>query len=94
MFVGDKLKIETTYEEDEGNTELRNALLLKVGGLHGRESSGIHWHVDPNIQIRYRSDESRMNIYDVELTAADGSVTTWLAGETPPDAMEWRVMDC
>jgi hypothetical protein len=94
VFVGDKLKIETTYEEDEANTELRNAILLKVGGLHGRESSGIHWHVDPNIQIRYRSDASRMNIYDVELTAADGSVKTWLAGETPPDAMEWRVMDC
>jgi hypothetical protein len=93
-FVGDKLKIETVYEEDENNTELRNAVLLKVGGLHGRESSGIHWHVDPNIQIRYRSDESRMNIYDIELTRADGSVKLFLAEDTPEDAGEWRVMDC
>jgi len=94
VFVGDRLKIETTFADDEANTELRNAILLKVGGLHGRESSGIHWHVDPNIQIRYRSDESRMNIYDVEMTAADGTVKTWLAGETPEDANDWRVMDC
>lgn len=94
VFVGDKLKIETVYDEDEHNTELRNAILLKVGGLHGRESSGIHWHVDPNIQIRYRSDPTRMNIYDVEMTKADGTTKVWLAGEVPPDAMEWRVMDC
>lgn len=93
-FVGDKLKIETVYEEDENNTELRNAVLLKVGGLHGRNSSGIHWHVDPNIQIRYRSDESRMNIYDIELTRADGSVKLFLAEDAPEDAGEWRVMDC
>jgi hypothetical protein len=92
-FVGDKLKIDTIYDEDESNSELRSAILLKVGGLHGRESSGIHWHVDSNIQIRYRSDASRMNIYDVEMTKPDGTVKVFLAGETPPDA-EWRVMDC
>jgi len=92
-FIGDRLKVDTVYDDDESNTELRSALLLKVGGVQGRESSGIHWHVDPNIQIRYRSDASRMNIYDVEMTKADGSVKTFLAGDTPADA-EWRVMDC
>jgi hypothetical protein len=94
VFVGDKLKINTVYADDENNTELRDAILLKVGGLHGRESSGIHWHVDPNIQIRYRSDSTRMEIYDVEMTKADGTVKTWLVGETPADAEDWRVMDC
>ena len=93
-FVGDKLKVRTIFNEDENNTELRSAILLKVGGLHGRDSSGIHWHVDPNIQIRYRSDESRMNIYDIELTQADGTVKLFLAGETPADAGDWRTMDC
>jgi hypothetical protein len=94
VFVGDKLKINTVYADDENNTELRDAILLKVGGLHGRESSGIHWHVDPNIQIRYRSNSTRMEIYDVEMTKADGTVKTWLVGETPADAEDWRVMDC
>ena len=92
-FVGDKLKIETVYNEDEFNTELRNAVLLKVSGLHGQEPSGIHWHVDPTIQIRYLSDPSRMTIYDVEMTRADGSVKVFHAGDAPADA-EWRVMDC
>jgi hypothetical protein len=93
-FVGDKLKVATVYEEDESNSELKTAILLKIGGLHGRDSSGIHWHVDPNVQIRYRSDESRMNIYDVELTRPDGSVKLFLAGDAPEDAADWRVMDC
>lgn len=93
-FVGDKLKIETVYDEDEANTELRSARLLKIGGLHGRESSGIHWHVDPGMQIRYRSDESRMKIYDVELTQPDGTVKLFLSGDEPEDAVDWRVMDC
>ncbi len=93
-FVGDKLKVQTVFAEDEANTELRSAILLKIGGLHGRESSGIHWHVDPNVQIRYRSDESRMEIYDVELTQPDGTVKVFLADETPEDAADWRIMDC
>jgi hypothetical protein len=93
-FVGDKLKIETVFDEDENNTELKSAILLKVGGLEGRASSGIHWHVDPDIQIRYRSDSSRMNIYDIEMTAADGTVKTFVVEDAPEDQGEWRTMDC
>ncbi len=93
-FVGDKLKVETIYAQDETNTELHSARLLKIGGLQGRESAGIHWHVDPDIQIRYRSDATRMEIYDIEMTGADGTVKVFLAGDTPADAEDWRVMDC
>jgi hypothetical protein len=35
-----------------------------------------------------------MNVYDIELTEADGTVKLFLAGETPPDAGDWRTMDC
>lgn len=93
-FVGDKLRIETVFDEDENNTELKNAILLKVGGLKGPASFGIHWHVDPDIQIRYRSDSSRMNIYDIEMTAADGTVKTFVVENAPEDQGEWRTMDC
>jgi hypothetical protein len=93
-FVGDKLRIETVFDEDENNTELKSAILLKVGGLEGRASSGIHWHVDPDIQIRYRSDSSRMNIYDIEMTKADGTVKTFFVDDAPEDQGEWRTMDC
>lgn len=94
VFVGDKLKVQTTYDEDATNTELKSAILLKVGGLAGRESSGIHWHVDPNIEIRYRSDEQRMEIYDIEMTLADGTKKVFLADAMPEDPGEWRTMDC
>jgi len=95
-FVGDKLTVRPHFEEDETNTELHTIMLLKVGGLHGRESSGIHWHVDPGIQIRYQSDPSRETIYDVELTDEAGNVTIFKGPEEAPADGEtvWRTMDC
>jgi hypothetical protein len=95
-FVGDKLRVETRYQEDEENTETKTVLLLRVGGIQGRESHGIHWHVDPSHQIRYRSDPTRETIYDVELTDADGTVTLFRNGQPEEGAehAEWRTMDC
>jgi hypothetical protein len=94
-FVGDLLKVKSVYTDDEPNTELKTAVLLKVGGLAGREASGIHWHVNPDVQIRYRSNDDRQTIYEVELTQPDGTVKLFKpAEETPADALEWRVMDC
>lgn len=103
-FVGDRLKVIPHYNNDEVNTETKTVLLLRVGGIQGRESQGIHWHVDPNIQIRYRADEKRDLIHEVELTDADGTVKHYLAEgaangnsseESANEAVsEWRVMDC
>lgn len=93
-FYGDTLTVRTHFAEDQENTELKSVVLVKVGGLQGRQSSGIHWHVDPSVQIRYRSDPSRETIYDVELTEPDGTVKLFKNGETPDDATAWRVMDC
>jgi len=92
-FVGDKLRVITHYEEDEANSELKTVLLLKVGGIQGRSSQGIHWHVDPGNEIRYLSDETRETIYDVELTMPDGSKKVYKSGDAPADAT-WRTMDC
>ena len=95
-FVGDRLSVRTHYEEDEANTELKTVLLLRVGGVQGRDSHGIHWHVDPDVTVRYRSDESREQIHEVELTRSDGTLTTYRSGDPPPEGpvAEWRVMDC
>ena len=94
-FVGDLLKVKSVYTDDEANTELKTAVLLKVGGLAGRTASGIHWHVNPDVQIRYRASEDRLTIYDVEMTQPDGTVKLFKpAEETPADAGDWRVMDC
>lgn len=97
-FVGDKLKVLTKYKEDEGNTELKTVLLLRVGGIQGRESKGIHWHVDPANRIRYRSDETREEIYEVERTNGAGEVERWLAADAKEGEKAtggvWREMDC
>jgi hypothetical protein len=92
-FVGDKLRIRKHYSEDEANTELTTALLVKVGGEAGRRSAGIHWHVDPGVSIRYRSDETRKDIYEVEYTGANGDVKLF-ADRSAPEGGEWRQMDC
>jgi hypothetical protein len=97
-FVGDRLRVRTHYDQDEENTELKTVLLLRVGGVEGRTSHGIHWHVDPSNTIRYRSDPSREMIYDVELTLPDGTVKRYLPaggeGSSAAEETEWRVMDC
>ena len=35
-------------------------------------SQGIHWHVDPDHVVRYRSDEKRQRIFEVEVETKDG----------------------
>jgi hypothetical protein len=92
--IGDKLRIIKHYKEDEENTELTTALVLKVGGAEGVQSSGIHWHVDRDVQIRYRSDETREEIYEVEMTDEDGTVTRFADRRAPEDGGVWRTMDC
>jgi hypothetical protein len=98
-FVGDRLKVITKYSNDEKNTELQTVLLMRVGGVSGRSSRGIHWHVDPANTIRYRSDASREEVYEVELTDhKTGKVEHWYAPEAEKGKNAaiggWRVMDC
>ncbi len=97
-FVGERLKVITHFDEDEKQTEKKTVLLLKVGGVLAGKGKGIHWHVDPKNQIRYRSDDKRQTIYEVELTQAEGPAKHFKNTEvTGPDAgvtAEWRTMDC
>jgi len=93
-FVGDKLSVRHKYKDDEENTKLTTAMLLRVGGAEGTGSTGIHWHVDPNIGIRYRSDETREEIYEVEFTGSDGMTTVYSDRKAPEDGGVWRTMDC
>ena len=94
-FVGERLKVRTHYQDDEANTEVKTALMVKVGGSAGGESHGIHWHVDPSHSIRYLSDATREKIYDIELTDVTGGTTkVYKPEEAAPADAEWRTMDC
>ncbi len=93
-FVGDKLRVIKHYEEDEENTELTSAIILKVGGERANGSHGIHWHVDPDVSIRYRSDETREEIYEIRFAVDGGEATTYRIRNAPEDEGVWREMDC
>jgi hypothetical protein len=94
-FVGERLKVRTHYQDDEANTEVKTALMVKVGGKLGGESQGIHWHVDPKNALRYLSDPSREKIYEVELSdPQSGSKKIFKIEEEAPADAEWRTMDC
>jgi hypothetical protein len=93
-FAGEKLRVRTHFSEDEKNTELQNVLLVKVGGSDGKASSGIHWHVDPGVSIRYLTDEKRETIWDVEMTTKDGAKKLFKTKDAAPAGAQWRTMDC
>ena len=96
-FVGDRLKVLHHTDDDEGNTPLSTLLLMRVGGPEGGASRGIHWHIDPEINIRYRSDASRETIYEVELTRPDGTQSNYYSdgdADGAPSEGTWRQMDC
>lgn len=93
-FVGDKLRMFTHFKDDEQNTELTSAVLLKVGGTRANNAHGIHWHVDPDVKIRYRSDESREEVYEIELTHQGEEAKVFSVRNAPEDEGVWRDMDC
>jgi len=97
-FVGDIFKVNTHFEEDEANTRVETVMVVKVGGREGERSHGIHWHVDPRHEVRYRADENRQHIYEVEMIE-DGVVKDrWKGPEADSEeaqaAATWRTMDC
>ena len=93
-FIGDNLRVFTHYKEDEQNTELTSAVLLKVGGTRANNAHGIHWHVDPGVKIRYRSDETREEIYEIEMIHDDNEPKIYKVRNAPEDEGVWREMDC
>jgi hypothetical protein len=97
-FVGDIFKVNTHFEEDEANTRVETVLVVRVGGREADQSHGIHWHVDPRFEVRYRSDEKRQTIYEVEMLEDGVLKKHWK--RSPSDSGEeetaaaWRTMDC
>jgi uncharacterized membrane protein len=92
--LGDKLLVQTRFADDETNSMTKTVLMMHIGGQSGTTSTGIHWHVDRGVKIRYLSDPSRQKIYDVEISSPDGKVQTYKSEAKPEGAVEWRSMDC
>ena len=97
-FQGSRLIVREHTERDAANTPSVSALVLKVGGAAkpGLAATGVHWHVDPANEVRYRTvDEKRETIVEVVQSTPDGEIR-YLSGDAEEhgDAGEWRVMDC
>jgi len=101
-FHGDRLETIRRYDDDEDNTELVTALLLRVGGgtVNGEAGGGIHWHTNPRNQVSYVStDDSREEIPWVRLERQDGTVEEFVAEDVEGldellASRAPRVMDC
>ena len=97
-FHGSKLIMRKHTEPDRDNTRSVSSLIMKVGGhpQPGVSATGVHWHVDPANEVRYRSvDEKRQKIVEVIQQTPDGEIRYLLEDEEyPEEEGEWRVMDC
>jgi hypothetical protein len=94
---------EIYYMADEKNTRWEIDLLLNTGGGNPAlgQSSGIHWHINPDIKVEYiTADPKRMQIPRVILTDTKKKQTIIYNSTAAPLAdslerrAEQRVMDC
>ena len=101
-YGGERLRVISNYAEDESNTLTKTVLMMHIGG-GAPLNSGIHGvHVGKGVRMRYLpADESRQTIPVVERSAADGTITRFVAADAKPGALKdandpskWRVMDC
>ena len=97
---GDRPREIREYADDEPNSETVTTFLVHVGGGSAKlgVAKGIHWHMNVANRVDYiAADEKRETIPRVRLTAADGTVTEYVApgaGDAAPKAEDWRRMDC
>ncbi|MBI2567330.1 MAG: NapC/NirT family cytochrome c [Candidatus Schekmanbacteria bacterium] len=96
-FHGGRLGIYTHYKNDRENSAEMTALLLRVGGVDPKtgEFRGIHWHVSPNVEVRYQAlDGAREKIGRVT-KSENGEVKAVYERPGQEGAVsEERVMDC
>lgn len=102
-FYARQLRTFKHYLADKENTEWNISLQMKIGPQHSALglSEGIHWHINPNVQIEYiPADSSRENIPWVKYTDLEtGNVQIFndknneLSEEEIANA-EVRGMDC
>lgn len=100
-FSGDKFVVKKSYQEDEKNTPVTTALLLKIGGRNWQGSTGIHGrHLDEGSRIHYISiDEQRQVIPVVYYTDDKGKTIEFVSSDAKAtkqqlDKGEHRAMDC
>jgi len=100
-FSGDKFIMKTNYKDDEKNTPLTTALVLKIGGRNPQGLLGIHGrHLDEGSRIHFISiDEQRQVIPVVYYTDDKGKTIEFVSSDIKATKEqlakgEKRTMDC
>jgi NapC/NirT cytochrome c family, N-terminal region len=100
-FSGDKFIVKTNYKDDEKNTPMTTALMMKIGGRISSGSVGIHGkHLDEGSRIHYIStDERRQVIPVVYYTDDKGKTVEYVSTDVHASKQELekgekRTMDC
>ncbi len=100
-FSGDKFILKTNYKDDEKNTPMTTALVMKIGGRASSGSVGIHGrHLDDGSRIHYIStDERRQVIPVVYYTDDNGKTVEYVSTDIKVSKQELekgeqRTMDC
>jgi hypothetical protein len=100
-FSGDKFILKTNYKDDEKNTPMTTALVMKIGGRASSGAVGIHGrHLDDGSRIRYIStDEHRQVIPVVYYTDDKGKIVEYVSTDIKVSNKELekgekRAMDC
>jgi hypothetical protein len=94
---GDRAELYAHTAADEGNSELVNVLVLKLGGRHPtkRVHEGFHWHVAGDLEVRYEAyDAARTKIGKVTVLRQGKVVEEFLPADPPSPVVETRSMDC
>jgi len=103
QFYSNLLVSEKHFLSDDVNTEWNIELRMKVGASHSAvgNTEGIHWHMNPKIQIEYFDAElDRETIPWVRyINMETGDTTIYMDSENPMDPAETenpeiRTMDC
>jgi hypothetical protein len=101
-FGGERLRVISTYAEDQANTLTKTVLMMHIGG-GVTKGPGIHGvHLGVGVVMRYfPADESRQTIPVVERTDASGKTIRYVSSDAKPedlkaagDESKWRTMDC
>ena len=96
-FSGDKILVRTHYGDDIASTPATTVLMLKIGGLSGASSTGIHGrHLDANSRITYLAgDAQRQSIAQVTYRDDKGQMVDYVTPDVKPFAQaKPRQMDC
>ena len=100
-FYDPKYVTKKHFLSDEENTEWNIQLLMKIAADHKSkgQSEGIHWHINPDVQIEYSSNWKRDTIVEVKYTnLSTGEVRIYKDEQTEDfpahSLVESRIMDC